>query len=238
MIFSMYWIMVVSLDQCFCECVISHSGGNSNRRWHRAVFPGRSPGQAGSHQPVIHKTQLWSAACHVHDQPPPSLHPAGPWSNCYLGRFWCLSDPSLGSIPGGISSISTVATTFSKILSSHNQSLWWHTCSLLWSPFSGQSSSDAAMCMPSVSFELNMPSELHQHGSVTGQDNPPTATIAICADTTPPPSSNTTAPSDPKHHPAELIFLASWLVAQRSHHSLLLFCFLSSLPSKLVWSIE
>ena len=43
----MYWIMVVSLDQCFCECVISHSGGNSNRRWHRAVFPGRSPGQAG-----------------------------------------------------------------------------------------------------------------------------------------------------------------------------------------------
>lgn len=101
MIFSMYWIMVVSLDQCFCECVISHSDGNSNRRWHRAVFPGRSPGQAGSHQPVIHKTRLWSAACHVHDQPPPSLHPAGPWSNCYLGRFWCLSDPSLGSIPGG-----------------------------------------------------------------------------------------------------------------------------------------
>ena len=52
--------------------------------------------------------------------------------------------------------------------------------------------------------------------------------------TTPPPSSNTTAPSDPKHHPAELIFLASWLVAQRGHHYLLLFCFLSSLPSKLV----
>ena len=39
MIFSMYWIMVVSLDQYFGECVISHSGGNSNRGWHRAVFP-------------------------------------------------------------------------------------------------------------------------------------------------------------------------------------------------------
>ena len=32
-------IMVVSLDQCFGECVISHSGGNSNREWHHAVFP-------------------------------------------------------------------------------------------------------------------------------------------------------------------------------------------------------
>lgn len=37
-------------------------------------------------------------------------------------------------------------------------------------------------CVCPVSVELNMPSELHQHGSVTGQDNPPTATIAICAD--------------------------------------------------------